>query len=71
MADITMCNDRACPERGNCYRAQAPVNEYRQSYFMGSPRDGSTCTHYWPMQDRINRNPKEKTSTPKENQSPT
>ena len=59
-ADITMCNDKACPDRGDCYRAQAPVSKYRQSYFMNSPRDGEKCTYHWPMSDRINRNPKEK-----------
>ena len=59
MADITLCNDKACPDRGDCYRAQAPVNEYRQTYFMNSPRDGTTCTYHWPMSDRINRNPKD------------
>lgn len=59
MADITMCGDKACPERGNCYRAQAPVNPYRQSYFANSPRDGQKCTYHWPMSDTINRNPKE------------
>lgn len=59
MADITMCQDKACPERSNCYRAQAKPSEYRQSYFMTSPRDGEKCTHYWPLEDRINRNPKD------------
>ena len=60
MTDITMCPDKACPDRGDCYRAQAPANQYRQAYFMTSPRDGTTCTYHWPMSDRINRNPKEK-----------
>lgn len=59
MADITMCDDRACPDRGVCYRAQAPANEYRQAYFMTSPRDGVHCTFFWPVSDTINRNPKE------------
>jgi len=59
MADITMCKDRACPDRGDCYRAQAPVSQYQQAYFTTSPRDGEKCTHYWPLSDKINRNPKE------------
>lgn len=59
MSDITMCKDKACPERGDCYRAQAPANPDRQSYFVASPRDGAQCTYHWPMSDRINRNPKE------------
>lgn len=59
MADITMCRDMACPDRGGCYRATATINEYRQAYFTNSPRDGEKCTYYWPVKDTINRNPKE------------
>lgn len=62
MSDIIICQDKACPDRDNCYRAQAPANEYRQAYFTTSPRDGEKCTFYWPIQDTINRNPKEKTN---------
>ena len=60
MADITLCKDMACPERGDCYRAQATANEHRQAYFTTSPRDGLQCTYFWPLHDTINRNPKEK-----------
>ena len=39
MADITKCNDQLCPSRKKCYRFTAPANEYRQSYFMVTPRE--------------------------------
>lgn len=50
MADICMCLDSKCPKYETCYRAQAPVNQWRQSYFMVSPRltDG-TCQYYSPI----------------------
>lgn len=50
IADITMCADNTCPSFEKCYRAQAPVNEWRQSYFLFSPRltDG-TCPEYSPI----------------------
>lgn len=50
MADITMCEDRECPNFQRCYRAQAPANEYRQAYFMASPRDLEICRFYAPME---------------------
>lgn len=59
MADITMCRDNECPMRGDCYRKLAPINEYRQAFFIASPREGDKCTYHWPMEDRINRNPKD------------
>ena len=59
MSDITMCQDNECPHRDTCYRKLAQANPYRQAFFTTSPRDGEKCTHYWPMQDTINRNPKE------------
>ena len=59
MADITMCANRACPDRGDCYRAQATPHPTWQAYFSPSPKDGVRCTYYWPLSDHINRNPKE------------
>ena len=32
MADITMCLNKSCPERGRCVRYLAYPNEYRQAY---------------------------------------
>lgn len=52
MADITMCRDDKCPRRGTCYRFSATADNYRQSYFVTSPRQpGDICTWYWPVKE--------------------
>ena len=51
MADISMCNDFSCPKFDKCYRAQAKPSEYRQSYFMDSPRDVNGCRYFWPLEE--------------------
>jgi hypothetical protein len=43
-----MCKDQWCPAKEQCYRYVAPVNEYRQSYFMLSPRVDGKCEMYVP-----------------------
>lgn len=48
MPDIAMCNDYSCPQFDKCYRAQAKPSEYRQSYFVGSPRSVDGCDYFWP-----------------------
>ena len=56
MADITMCKGTGCKVKESCYRYTAPVNEHRQSYFLGVPLyyDHETgiesCDHYWERQ---------------------
>ena len=55
MADITMCVTDGCSLENNCYRKQAPVNEYRQSYAefkhrIDGSRGQSQCAHYWPLE---------------------
>jgi len=49
MADITMCRDESCPDKDNCYRQTAVVNEYGQSFFALSPMNKDTleCEYYW------------------------
>lgn len=32
MADISMCQNKLCEKKDECYRYNAPVNPYRQSY---------------------------------------
>ena len=53
MADITMCEGQTCEKKETCYRFKAPVNEYRQAYFVGLPIhvDGQ-CPVYWPMEEQ-------------------
>lgn len=60
MADITMCDVVDCKLKETCYRFNAKVNEYRQTYFAEDPRkeDGS-CEYYWKIEnniDKLNKN---------------
>ena len=52
MADITMCRDEDCPKKDTCYRFTAIANEWRQAYFMKSPRDKDKCNHYWQVKSK-------------------
>jgi hypothetical protein len=47
MADITMCTGRGCERKDYCYRHTAPVNEYRQAYFMNPPITREGCEYFW------------------------
>lgn len=48
MADICMCSGKGCPMKDNCYRHTAPVNEYRQAYFVIVPYnpEKQTCDYF-------------------------
>jgi hypothetical protein len=48
MADITMCDNKECILKEECYRFTAPVNEYRQSYFAETPKQvEGKCPEFW------------------------
>jgi hypothetical protein len=47
MADITMCRDEHCKRHLKCHRMTAPVTEFRQAYFVNSPRQGKKCDFFW------------------------
>jgi len=47
MADITMCNGKGCNVKNTCYRFKAPINEFRQSYFIEVPGKDESCDYYW------------------------
>lgn len=48
MADISMCIGDGCTRKFKCYRHTAPVNEYRQSYFVVPPVDkAGKCEYFW------------------------
>lgn len=51
MPDITMCEDHVCPKRENCFRYTAIPDPYRQSYFVGSPRQPNGCLNFWPLEE--------------------
>lgn len=57
MADIAMCKGTMCPKKETCYRFTAPVNEYRQSFFVAPPINMLTgeCEHYWETKDGNNK----------------
>ncbi len=46
MADITKCNDKKCKLKQECYRFTAKDNEFRQSYFIKSPRKDNKCIYF-------------------------
>lgn len=54
MSDIAMCRGTGCPKKDTCYRYTAPVNLYRQSYFIVVPINIKTgiCEEYWNNKDR-------------------
>lgn len=48
MADITMCKGTTCPVKESCYRFTAPINDWRQSFFIEVPiKEDKTCDEYW------------------------
>lgn len=52
MPDISMCENKDCPLRNDCYRFIAEPNPYRQAYarFKFAVVDGKpTCDNYWPV----------------------
>lgn len=49
MPDITMCEGKDCPFKGDCYRYKAQPNEHWQSYFLEVPYMDGECDKYWPM----------------------
>lgn len=48
MPDITMCRDRDCPIRMDCYRFRAIPDRLTQSWFIESPRKpgAARCTYF-------------------------
>jgi len=52
MPDITMCEDKECPLRNECYRYRAIPNEFRQYYFCESPRQNDDCIEFYKIPDR-------------------
>jgi hypothetical protein len=50
-----MCKGTGCPKKVYCYRYTAPVNEYRQSYFIIVPlKEDKTCDEFWDNKDKYN-----------------
>lgn len=57
MADISMCQNKDCPLRKNCYRYRAIPSEFWQSYVVVEPeinQDGAKCDWFWDCRERLN-----------------
>jgi hypothetical protein len=57
--DITMCQDKECPNKDKCYRFIATPDKLRQSYFTESPRlaqSSRRCEHFWPIKQKGDHN---------------
>jgi hypothetical protein len=46
MPDISMCSNRTCPQRNECYRFRAVPNPYRQAYSDFKPDVSGVCDHF-------------------------
>lgn len=51
MADITMCAGGHCPMKMDCYRHQAPPNNYWQTYFSHIPIVDGKCDYFSPLKE--------------------
>lgn len=47
MPDISMCADKRCPKRNECYRFLATPHPTWQTWFDPRPKDGSECENFW------------------------
>jgi len=56
MADITMCRNKSCKLKYQCYRFMAIENKFRQSYFLDNPKivDGKCSEQILIVDDKIN-----------------
>lgn len=51
MPDISMCQNRDCPNRRKCHRFTATPNGLRQSYMKFEPDENGYCEYFWPEGD--------------------
>jgi hypothetical protein len=50
MPDISMCINRTCPSKLECYRYIATPNPLRQSYARFELKEGEvSCGYFWPI----------------------
>jgi len=50
MPDISMCSNKDCPSRGQCYRARAKPTPGRQSYIHFTVSAGDRCNYFWEIE---------------------
>ena len=51
MPDISMCLNKTCDKRKNCYRFMAIPNPYRQSYMEFKPDEEGVCGYFWQQEE--------------------
>ena len=47
MPDISMCKNKDCPKRKDCYRFTAKPDEFAQSYGNFKWKKGEGCDYFW------------------------
>lgn len=53
MPDISMCNDKECSRKKECYRFTATPNEFRQSYAdFKEIEQGKGCEYFMSNKNR-------------------
>jgi hypothetical protein len=52
MADISMCLNKECKKRRQCYRFTAPANESWQTYADFEPDENGECEYFWDNKGR-------------------
>lgn len=53
MADITMCSNKECPKKEQCYRFTATPNPYRQGYMELKPDENGECKDFVDNSERL------------------
>lgn len=52
MVDMCLCSGIGCDKATSCFRARAVGCEYRQSQFLGLPKNkDGTCNYYIDLKD--------------------
>jgi hypothetical protein len=46
MPDISMCTNRTCPKRSDCYRYRVVPNDHRQSYGSFTHTEAEPCSQF-------------------------
>jgi hypothetical protein len=57
MADITMCLNRDCRLKNDCWRHAAPPSRWQSYSKFEADSDENKCTHFWPAKEMYRRAP--------------
>jgi hypothetical protein len=54
MADISMCIEKECKLKDDCYRFKAKPSEYGQSYFLATLKENKKgCDMFWSINKQV------------------